>query len=89
MTTLTRRQQQVLDFIRETLRTYGHTPTYREIGVAFDIDINAVNGHLKALVRKGCILIHKRLARGIVLLDGTCPCCGQKLPTQPEKTNVR
>ncbi|MCS6900293.1 MAG: transcriptional repressor LexA [Myxococcales bacterium] len=51
---LTPRQQQVLDFIRLSIRERGHPPTLREIGSRFGIkSTNGVNDHLKALENKG------------------------------------
>ncbi|PIE06323.1 MAG: repressor LexA [Sorangium cellulosum] len=51
---LTRRQQQVLDFIRESITDRGYPPTLREIGAHMGIrSTNGVNDHLRALERKG------------------------------------
>ena len=51
---LTRRQQQVLDFIRESIVDRGYPPTLREIGAHMGIrSTNGVNDHLRALERKG------------------------------------
>ena len=51
---LTVKQQQVLDFIRQSIRERGYPPTLREIGSHFGIgSTNGVNDHLKALESKG------------------------------------
>jgi len=51
---LTHRQQQVLDFIRESISERGYPPTLREIGAHMGIrSTNGVNDHLRALERKG------------------------------------
>ena len=51
---LTRRQQQVLNFIRESITERGYPPTLREIGQHMGIrSTNGVNDHLRALERKG------------------------------------
>lgn len=51
---LTQRQQQVLDFIRESITDRGYPPTLREIGARMGIrSTNGVNDHLRALERKG------------------------------------
>ena len=51
---LTRRQQQVLNFIRESISERGYPPTLREIGQHMGIrSTNGVNDHLRALERKG------------------------------------
>lgn len=51
---LTRRQQQILDFISHSIQDRGYPPTIREIGREMGIrSTNGVNDHLKALERKG------------------------------------
>jgi repressor LexA len=67
---LSPRQQQVLDFIEESLERQGYPPTLREIGRALGIrSTNAVNDHLKALERKGAISRDRSLSRGLALTD--------------------
>ena len=54
---LTRRQQQVLDFITRRIEEQGYPPTIREIGEEMGIrSTNGVNDHLKALERKGFLM---------------------------------
>ncbi|HVK75808.1 MAG TPA: transcriptional repressor LexA [Kofleriaceae bacterium] len=51
---LTERQQQILDFIADSINARGFPPTLREIGEHFGIrSTNGVNDHLKALEKKG------------------------------------
>lgn len=51
---LTKRQEQTLEFIRESIRGRGYPPTLREIGEHMGIrSTNGVNDHLRALERKG------------------------------------
>lgn len=51
---LTRRQQEILDFITRRIQEQGYPPTIREIGEEMGIrSTNGVNDHLKALERKG------------------------------------
>ena len=51
---LTRRQQQVLEIINQSIANDGYPPTIREIGAQLGISsTNGVNDHLKALERKG------------------------------------
>jgi repressor LexA len=53
---LTPRQQQVLDFIRESLRANGYPPTVREICRALDLSSpSTVHAHLANLERLGLI----------------------------------
>ncbi len=54
MKTLTKRQRQLLAFIRSHLRRYGYPPTLREMAGYLGVrSPNAVNDHLKALEHKG------------------------------------
>lgn len=63
---LTERQQAILDFIIETIRTRGFPPTLRDIGQDFGIrSTKGVNDHLAALERKGKIRRQNNLSRGI------------------------
>jgi len=51
---MTKRQQQILDYITEWILEHGYPPTIREIGEHMGIrSTNGVNDHLKALERKG------------------------------------
>lgn len=50
---LTRRQQEVLGFIREFTDRHGVPPTVREIGARFRVTPRAAFDHLRALERKG------------------------------------
>jgi repressor LexA len=53
---LTPRQQQVLDFIRESIRANGYPPTVREICAALDLSSpSTVHAHLANLERRGLI----------------------------------
>jgi repressor LexA len=70
MSTLTHRQREIYDFIKEKIETRGYGPTVREIGTAFDIrSPNGVMCHLKALEKKGLILREEFSARAIQLVD--------------------
>lgn len=52
--TISDRQRQILEFIRQHIDTEGYPPTVREIGAAVGIrSTNGVNEHLKVLERKG------------------------------------
>lgn len=51
---LTARQEQVLQYIRQSITERGYPPTLREIGAHMGIrSTNGVNDHLRALERKG------------------------------------
>ncbi|HEX3149137.1 MAG TPA: transcriptional repressor LexA [Gemmataceae bacterium] len=53
---VTKRQHEILDYIRDKIENRGFPPSIREIGEAFQIaSPNGVMCHLKALEKKGCI----------------------------------
>ena len=70
MENLTPRQQEILDFIRSTLEVLGAPPTRLEICSAFGFaSPNAAEDHLRALARKGAIVLEPGSARGIRLVE--------------------
>lgn len=67
---LTKRQEQTLDFIRESIRGRGYPPTLREIGEHMGIrSTNGVNDHLRALERKGYLRREDMKSRALRLVD--------------------
>lgn len=79
---LTRRQAAILRFIIESIRDAGYPPTIAEIGEKFGIaSTNAVNDHLLALQRKGCITRSSK-ARGIHVTDQASLGLYQNMPGQ-------
>ncbi len=67
--TLTKRQEEIFDFIRDKIEVRGYPPTVREIGEAFKIQSpNGVMCHLNALVKKGLITRKDKSARAIQLV---------------------
>ncbi|HWG43541.1 MAG TPA: transcriptional repressor LexA [Gemmataceae bacterium] len=77
--TLTPRQREIYDFIKDKIESRGYGPTVREIGMAFHIQSpNGVMCHLNALVKKGLILREGHSARAIQLVDHRRP--GAELP---------
>ncbi|QRM19649.1 transcriptional repressor LexA [Dechloromonas sp. TW-R-39-2] len=67
---LTPRQQEILDFIKNTLEVLGAPPTRMEISTAFGFaSPNAAEDHLKALAKKGAITLEPGSARGIRLIE--------------------
>ncbi len=70
MSTLTSRQREIYDFIKDKIENRGYGPTVREIGTNFKIKSpNGVMCHLKALEKKGLILREEFSARAIQLVD--------------------
>ena len=79
LNTLTPRQREIYDFIKDKIESRGYGPTVREIGQAFHIKSpNGVMCHLTALVKKGLILREGHSARAIQLVDHRPP--GAELP---------
>lgn len=67
---LTPRQQEILDFIKNTVEVLGAPPTRAEIASAFGFaSPNAAEDHLKALAKKGAINLEPGSARGIRLVE--------------------
>jgi repressor LexA len=65
---LTRKQQEIYEFISRKIETRGFPPTIRDIGTAFEIrSPNGVMCHLKALEKKGYITRQGKSARAIQL----------------------
>lgn len=70
MKVLTKRQQDVLDLIRQSINQTGIPPTRVEIARSLGFrSPNAAEEHLKALARKGVIGIVSGASRGIRLLQ--------------------
>ena len=70
MEKLTLRQREILDFIRNSLEVLGAPPTRAEIASAFGFaSHNAAEEHLKALAKKGVIVLEPGSARGIRLVE--------------------
>lgn len=67
---LTKRQQQVLDMIRDFIEEYNMPPTRVEIADAMGFrSANAAEDHLKALLNKGVIEMYAGSSRGIRLVE--------------------
>jgi repressor LexA len=65
---LTPRQAEAVAFIKANSHLYG--PTIREIATAMGIrSVNGVQGHLKALKKKGVLKHTPGVARGIELTE--------------------
>lgn len=65
MEELTKRQKEILDFLKVYVRDNGYPPTMREIGERFGFTWLGARGHLKALAKKGFIKINPLKARGL------------------------
>lgn len=67
---LTDRQQQVLDYIKETVAERGYPPAVREIGDAVGLSSpSTVHSHLNTLVREGYLKRDPSKPRAIMVVD--------------------
>jgi repressor LexA len=67
--TLTKRQNEILDFIKKYMVEHGYPPTIREIGAALDISSPAtIHAHLHNLEKKGMIRKNASKNRAMELL---------------------
>lgn len=77
---LTDRQKQVLKYIKNQIAKHGSPPTIREIGNYMKIkSTNGVRLHLNALIKKGYLIKHEFISRGLELTH-TLATDVQKLP---------
>ena len=68
---LTKRQQEIYEFLKDRIHNRGYGPTVREIGIHFKIrSPNGVMCHLKALEKKGIIHRESNMSRAIGLTEG-------------------
>jgi repressor LexA len=72
--TLTLRQREIYEFLRDKIVNRGYGPTVREIGQRFGIrSPNGVMCHLKALEKKGLISRESHMSRAIQLSNPPQP----------------
>lgn len=81
MKTLTKRQNEILGFIRDYIQDNQYPPSIREIGRFFNISVKGAYDHVKALEKKEVIAVNHSKSRAITLTpeeDG----CGEtrKIP---------
>lgn len=70
MSKLTKRQAEILEFLREWIEEHGYPPTRIEIAQTLGFrSPNAAEDHLKALARKGAIEMISGASRGIRLVE--------------------
>ncbi len=70
MRELTKRQNDVLKFIKEYAERENYPPTVREIGEHFKLAKSSVFDHLKLIEKKGYILRKDKSARSLELREG-------------------
>lgn len=70
MIKMSKRQQDILNFIKDEVRTKGYPPSVREIGEAVGLaSSSTVHGHLDRLEQKGLIRRDPTKPRAIEILD--------------------
>jgi len=70
LASLTSRQRDIYEFLKDKILNRGYGPTVREIGHRFDIrSPNGVMCHLKALEKKGLITRESHMSRAIQLAE--------------------
>lgn len=88
--TLTKRQQQILDFIREQTECNGYPPTVREIGEAVGLSSSAtVHTHLSALEAKGYLHRDASKSRTLSIVgsdSGSSPAADERSSKPPRGT---
>ncbi len=68
MKELTKRQKEVLEFIKSYIENHGYPPTIREIGDNFGISVRGSYDHVKALEKKNFIKCNVKRSRAIEIL---------------------
>ena len=69
MKTITKRQDEVLGFMKDFLLRNKFPPTIREIANHFEISVKGAYDHIKALEKKGIIHCNQNQSRSIEILD--------------------
>lgn len=65
---LTKRQLEIIDYIKEFIDTHRYSPSYREIMTHFNFScVGSVSKHIHALKRKGILLSEKNCSRSLTL----------------------
>ncbi|MFZ4648999.1 MAG: transcriptional repressor LexA [Patescibacteria group bacterium] len=68
MSTLTKKQKLIYDFIREYTGKYGYAPSLTEIGGEFGVStVSTIHKHISNLIEKGLVKRVKGVARSIEL----------------------
>jgi repressor LexA len=81
VTTVTKRQKQLLDFLRQHIDKHGYAPTLEEIARRFDLaSLATVHKHLTNLTRKGLI---RRRAHESRALEVVGPAAGGRAVRVP------
>lgn len=82
MKQMTRKQQEVYEFVLARIEVQGFPPTVREIGESFSISVKGAYDHLKAIERKGFIKCSSSKSRAIEIMDRLPP-AGERMLRVP------
>ncbi|HEX7050973.1 MAG TPA: transcriptional repressor LexA [Longimicrobiales bacterium] len=78
---LTKRQKQILDFLRSYVETHGYAPSFEEIAREFQLSsLATVHEHLENLTKKGYIRKSYNESRSIELLPAQMRVSAVELP---------
>ena len=88
MKELTKRQKEVLNFIKLFINGHGYPPTIREVGDEFKISVKGGYDHIKALEKKGFIKCNLKRSRAIEITDSSKEECIKKMKKVPILGNV-
>lgn len=69
MNTLTKRQTEILTFIKSFIKTHKYPPTFREIAANYEISAKGAYDHVKALEKKGYVKCVLGRSRAIEVLE--------------------
>ena len=67
MKQITKRQQEILNFIKDFIETRGYPPTYQEIGDHFSMSAMSAKSHIVLIEKKGFIDMQQGKPRSIQL----------------------
>ena len=71
MKELTKRQEEVLYFIKDFIGQHNYPPTIREMAASFNISVKGAYDHIKALEKKGRIKCDGNRSRTIEIIDNS------------------
>jgi len=64
---MTKKQKEVMDFLKDYLKKNGVAPTMKEVGKYFNVSIPSVQSHFKNLEKKGYLTRTPNNSRGIII----------------------
>ena len=70
MDKITKKQQQIGEFIESFIASNGYSPSYKEIADHFEVNVNAIQQPVTSLIKKGFLEKSAGIARGLRLVPG-------------------